>query len=123
MCVDDDNRRDQDLIAIPSLISTITVACINPSSNFCPILCQTCLACFLACGQLNELPGGKIELRYALQSPRPLDLSAINLLTQLYSVLSLKSLPLDSIIGDVLRNAPPEVMHLPIAHTPTLSYS
>ena len=84
----------------------------------CPVICQTCLACFITFDKSKALSGVKTEGLYMNQSPSALDASVMHFLARLRGVFLLKNLPIDSIIGSVFRSAVPEVLHSRFAYTP-----
>uniref|UniRef100_A0A0R3WFE8 tRNA (32-2'-O)-methyltransferase regulator THADA n=1 Tax=Taenia asiatica TaxID=60517 RepID=A0A0R3WFE8_TAEAS len=97
---------------ISALLSNMVAVCMDSSSNLCPIISQTCLACSLSFGLPNKLPAIKPKQYYPLLSPCALDSSTMELLVQFYSTFKGENPSLQRIIKDVVDGASPELKRL-----------
>ncbi|KAL5967770.1 hypothetical protein TSMEX_004468, partial [Taenia solium] len=97
---------------ISALLSNMVAVCMDSSSNLCPIISQTCLACSLSFGLPNKLPTIKPKQYYPLSSPCALDSSTMELLVQFYSAFKEENPSLQRIIKDVADGASPELKRL-----------
>ncbi|KAM3181824.1 hypothetical protein ACTXT7_013606 [Hymenolepis weldensis] len=94
------------------LLSEMASECLDSSSNLCPIIRQTCLACVVAFGSSNGKLNAKGTSNNVLAVPSSLDVSTMELLVQLQDVLKDKDSSLEVLVKDVLNGSNPELKRL-----------
>ncbi|EUB58700.1 Thyroid adenoma-associated protein [Echinococcus granulosus] len=97
------------LSEISALLSNMVAVCIDSTSNLCPIIIQTCLACGLTFGLSNMFPVIKLKRCHPSSSPCALDSSTMELLIQLCNTFKKEDPSLQSVIKDVIDVASPEL--------------
>ncbi|KAM7532801.1 hypothetical protein Aperf_G00000128958 [Anoplocephala perfoliata] len=100
------------LTGITVILSQLASTCFDPSSNLCPIIRQTCLACYLAFSPSTALPFAKIRSHDAPSSPGALDVATTELLVHLQDAFKNKNLSLDVLVKQVLSGSNLELKRL-----------
>ncbi|VDO00525.1 unnamed protein product [Rodentolepis nana] len=100
------------LNTISTLLSKMASECFNSSSNICPIIRQTCLACIVAFGSSNNKTNAKWALSNVLEVPSSLDVASMELLIQLQDAFNSKHTSLEFLVKDVLNGNNPELKRL-----------
>lgn len=101
---------------ISALLSNMVAVCMDSSSNLCPVIRQTCLACSLAFGLPNMLPAIQRKRYDPLSLPCALDSSTMELLVQFYGAFKEESHSLQRVIKDIFDGASPEVRPLVVTY-------
>ncbi|VDM31987.1 unnamed protein product [Hydatigera taeniaeformis] len=100
------------LSEISALLSDMIAVCMDSSTNLCPIIKQTCLACGLSFGLPAMVASIKPKRYRPLSAPCALDSSAMELLVQLCSAFKDGHSSLQRIVKDVFDGTSPELKRI-----------